>query len=373
MLSATIAEHDSQIVSAWLQQAQDLAVVSTDPHGRIVAWLGGAQLIFGYTPQEAIGQHIAFLFTKEDQDRGYPAYDLKVAACDRYADESRWHVRKDHTRIWASGSVTAVRSDSGEIIGFVKVMRDTTDQRTKSERFEHEIAELREAREQTRRFLRTLGHEIRNPLGVLTNVASVLARVVQEERAERPMQLLRNQLAVLKRLADDLMDVARLEVGKVPLDRTRVDLRALLEEATTSMQQAAAGKHITLQALLPPSPLMVDVDVARIQQVICNLLQNALKYTHIGGSIWVKAIREGHEVVCRIQDTGIGIFPPVLPNLFDLFSQAQGSEDMRAGGIGVGLAVVRQIVELHSGTVQAKSPGIGKGSEFTFRLPAAND
>src|SRR5437763_771382 len=215
MLSATIAEHDSQIVSAWLQQAQDLAVVSTDPHGRIVAWLAGAQLIFGYTPQEAIGQHIAFLFTKEDQDRGYPAYDLHVAACDRYADESRWHVRKDHTRIWASGSVTAVRSDSGEILGFVKVMRDTTDQRTKS---------------------------------------------------------------------------------------------------------------------------------ARIQQVICNLLQNAIKYTHIGGSIWVKAIREGHEVVCRIQDTGIGIFPPVLPNLFDLFSQAQGSEDMRAGGIGVGLAVVRQIV-----------------------------
>jgi signal transduction histidine kinase len=116
--------------------------------------------------------------------------------------------------------------------------------------------------------------------------------------------------------------------------------------------------------------VMVSVDRARIQQVVLNLLNNAIKYTHTGGSVWVRALEEGNEVVCRVQDTGIGIFPPVLPKIFDLFTQAPEGEDMRGGGIGVGLALVRQIVDLHGGTVQAKSPGLGKGSEFSFRLPA---
>lgn len=362
---------DLQLATLWLQQVRDHAVISLDAQGVVVGWLGAAEILLGHTAQDAIGRHIALIFTPEDQARGYPDFELQVAAQDSQSEDSRWHVRKDGTRIWVSGSVTAMRNEAGDILGFVKVLRDMTDHRTHAERFEHEVTELGEAREQTRRFLRTLGHEIRNPLAVMSNIGMILARLVTDDRSQRAVQQLTQQVAVLQRLADDLMDVTRLELGKVQLEKSRVNLCELLEDAVAGMQSAAAEKSIELQALLPPSKLVVEVDVARIQQVVFNLLNNAIKYTHNGGSVWVKATQEGNEVVCRFADTGIGIFPPVLPKLFDLFSQADEGEQMRSGGIGVGLALVRQIVELHGGTVQAKSPGLGKGSEFAFRLPVA--
>ncbi|MBA2675742.1 PAS domain-containing sensor histidine kinase [Ramlibacter sp.] len=356
-------------VELWLQQARDHGLIVLDTAGVITGWLAGAESILGYTPDEAIGQHIALIFTHDDRQKGYPDYELKIAAEDHYSEDSRWHARKDGTRIWVSGSVTAVRDEAGAVTGFVKVLRDMTDDRAHTERFEHEVSALANARDETRKFLRNLGHEIRNPLAVLSNVALILDRLVEEERAKRAVGQLRNQLQVLGRLADDLMDVTRLELGKVQLETTPLDLRTVLEDAAAGMQVLAGEKAIQLEAVLPPSPLPVEVDLPRIHQVIFNLLTNAIKYTHNGGSIWIKASQEGDEIVCRITDTGIGIFPPVLPRLFDLFTQAPEGEQMRAGGVGLGLPLVRQIVELHSGTVQAKSPGLGKGSEFSFRLP----
>jgi two-component system CheB/CheR fusion protein len=166
------------------------------------------------------------------------------------------------------------------------------------------------------------------------------------------------------------MDVNRLELGKVKLDPERVDLRTLLEETVAGMQEPAGEKGLQLEAVLPPSALMVDADVARLQQVVVNLLNNAIKYTPAGGTVWVRASQEGAEIVCRIQDTGIGIPPAMLPRIFELFTQAEEGESMREGGIGMGLALVQQLIELHGGSVQAKSSGAGKGSEFSFRLPA---
>jgi PAS domain S-box-containing protein len=360
---------DSPIVALWLVQARDHALVALDTAGVIVEWLGGAEIVLGHTREEAVGRHIALVFTDEDKAKGYPDYELKVAAEDHYSEDSRWHVRKDGTRIWVTGSVTAVRDEAGEVIGFVKVLRDMTDDRAHTERFEHEVSQLGEAREETRQFLRNLGHEIRNPLAVINNVAMILGRLVEDPRATRAVGQLQNQTKVLGRLADDLMDVTRLELGKVQLDQATIDLCTLLEDAVAGMQALAGEKSIQLEAVLPPSELMVNVDLTRIHQVVFNLLNNAIKYTHNGGSIWVKASVEGDEVVCRITDTGIGIFPPVLPRLFELFTQAPEGEQMRSGGVGLGLPLVRRLVELHGGTVQAKSPGLGKGSEFSFRLP----
>jgi two-component system CheB/CheR fusion protein len=368
--SAAELDLGQSLASAWLEQSRDHAVIALDPDGKVVGWFGGAEVILGFNAQEAVGRHTSLVFTSEDQARGYPEYELQVAAQDSYSEDSRWHVRKDGTRIWVTGSVNAVRDPAGALLGFVKVMRDMTDHRTHTERFEHEVSELGEARDQTRRFLRTLGHEIRNPLAVLSNVGVILGRLVQDERGQRTVNQLTQQVAVLQRLADDLMDITRLELGKVQLEKTRVDLCELLDDAVAAMQAAAAEKAITLEGILPPSPLHVEVDVTRMHQVIYNLLNNAIKYTHREGSVWVKATQEGNDVICRVQDTGIGIFPPVLPKLFDLFSQADEGASMRSGGIGVGLAMVRQIVELHGGTVQAKSPGLGKGAEFSLRLPA---
>jgi PAS domain S-box-containing protein len=360
----------SRTIALWLRQCKDQALIVLDARGVVEEWLGGAETILGYAAEEAVGQHVALIFTPEDRAKGYPDFELKVAADDTFSEDSRWHVRKDGTRIWVTGSVFAVRADSGEILGFVKALRDMTDQRTYTERFEHEVSQLGVARDQTRTFLRTLGHEIRNPLSVLNNVAVILQRMVEDPRAERPLQQLTTQVSVLKRLADDLMDVNRLELGKVKLDPQRIDLRGLLERTVAAMHGLAAEKELQIDPVLPPSALMVDADEARLQQVVVNLLNNAIKYTPAGGSIWIKASQEGDDIVCRIQDTGIGIPPAMLPRLFELFTQAEEGESMREGGIGMGLALVRQLVELHGGTVQAKSAGLGKGAEFSFRLPA---
>jgi PAS domain S-box-containing protein len=358
------------LIELWLRQARDQAVAVLDPQGVITDWLGAAEMLLGFAAEDAVGRHIALIFTAEDREGGYPDHELKVAAKDAYSEDSRWHVRKDGTRIWVSGTVSAVRDAEGRVLGFTKIMRDMTDQRGHLERFQHEIGELSTGREQTHRFLKTLGHELRNPLSVLSNVELILQRSELDERARKALQLLSGQTAVLRRLADDLMDVSRIELGKLQLEPDTLDVREVLDRAVASMQNMAAKKSIQLQTLLPPSPLRVKVDAARMQQVVLNLLTNAIKYTHTGGSVWVKAGIEGNEVVCTVQDTGIGIYPPVLPQIFDLFSQASDGQDMRAGGIGVGLALVRQIVELHGGTVQAKSAGLGNGAEFSFRLPA---
>ncbi len=363
------ASDPDTLLGLWSLQARDHAIVVLDARGVVTGWRGAAEEVLGHAPHEAIGRHIGFIFTPEDRAKGYPEYELTAAAKDKYSEDSRWHVRKDGTRIWVSGSTCPVRGPDGEVQGFVKVLRDLTDQREHIDRTENRVQELDEARVKVHTFLRTLGHEIRNPLAVLTNLQMIISRLSTDERMRKALTQFENQVAVLKKIADDLMDVSRLELGKVQMDMQPHDLRKLLQAGVDGMQSAAAAKGITVEITFPPSELMVQADAARIQQVVLNLLGNAVKYTHTGGTIWVRASEEGQEVVCRVQDTGIGIFPPVLPQIFDLFAQAPEVRDISGGGIGVGLALVRQIVELHGGTVQAKSPGIGKGSEFSFRLP----
>jgi len=360
----------NQLLHLWSRQACDHAILMLDPSGTIIGWRGAAEFVLGYSAQDAVGRHISMIFTPEDQESGYPAFELTAAAEDKYSEDARWHVRKDEARIWVAGTVTAVRDPAGTVIGFVKILRDMTDQRTQMERFESRLAELDDARRQTRTFLHTLGHEIRNPLAVLGNLHVIISHVATDERLRKVAGQLQNQLAVLKQLADDLMDVARLELGKIELHPQELDLRELLRTCASGLEDVASVKAVNLEVILPEGPLLARVDPARIEQVVANLLNNAIKYNKVGGSVWVKASQEGNEIVCRIQDNGIGIFPPVLPKIFELFSQAAEGKEMRQGGIGIGLALVRQLVELHGGTVQARSPGIGKGAEFSFRLPA---
>ena len=372
MASSTVfapAPLAADLVQGWLRQAKDHAVIAMDPHGVIVDWLAAAEVLLGHTRDEAVGQHVALIFTHEDREKGYANYELKVAAEDRFSEDSRWHVRKDGTRIWVSGTVTAVRDADGRILGFLKVLRDMTDERSHTERFVNELSEMDLARDNTRTFLRTLGHELRNPLAVLSNVQMILDRVVQDERGRKAVQQLAAQVGMIKKIADDLMDVSRVELGKVELELEPADLRDVLQESTQNLLPAAAKKSISIEVLLPPAPLVVHVDRSRIQQVVLNLVSNAIKYTPVRGHVWIKASEEGDEVVCRVQDDGIGIFPPMLPKMFELFTQGSEGQAMREGGIGVGLALVRQLVELHGGTVQARSAGLGKGSEFVFRLP----
>ncbi len=359
------------LLRSFLSQTREYAVICVDPDGVVLEWLGAAREIFGYEPEDIIGSKGSQLFTAEDREKGLDRLELDIARKDSRSEDDRWHVRKDGTRIWVTGAVSAIRDSGGRVVGFVKVLRDRTDVRIQLDSLENQNAKLHEAMERTHTFLRTLGHELRNPLAPLQSASQIIQKVNSDPRAEKALQIIFSQIATLKRMADDLMNVSRLDVGKVQLDLERVDLRDLVRNACAGYEDLARDKGVDLASVLPQGRLEVRVDLGRFQQVTSNLLGNAIKYTPPGGKVWMKATQQGDEVVLRIEDTGIGIAPDMLPKLFELFSRGDSAQEIAPSGLGIGLAVVQQVMELHGGTVQARSAGLGKGAVFTVRLPAA--
>jgi PAS domain S-box-containing protein len=360
-----------RLLERFLAEGPDYAFVCMDPQGVVIAWLGAATRILGFTPEEAVGKTVTQIFVPEDRERAQDRYELQVAAQSGRAEDDRWHLRKDGTRVWVTGTVTAVHDEAGTLIGFVKTMRDRTDLRGQFEAVEAQAAQLADSRERTHAFLKTLGHELRNPLAPLSNAAHIIGRASADARTATALQIISRQISTLTRLADDLMDISRLEIGKVELTLKRVDLRRLLLESTSSLHDAAQQKGLTLEAILPQGALFADIDEDRFQRVVLNLVGNAIKYTPAGGHVWVTASEDAHEVVVHVRDTGMGIAPEVLPKIFELFTRAAAAVDLVPAGLGVGLAMVKDIVELHGGSVQARSPGLGKGAEFTVRIPAS--
>jgi PAS domain S-box-containing protein len=358
------------LIDGFLLQTKEYALIGLDPEGWVVEWLGAAEMVFGHAPQEAIGRHIGeLLFTPEDRAKGFHRHELEVAVRDSRAEDDRWHLRKDGTRIWITGSVDAIRDDAGKVLGFVKVARDRTDMHSWTEGLEHDRERLHAAHQRTLQFLRTLGHEMRNPMAPLQNSAFILQKLHSDEKTARVVGIIQSQVGALKRLAEDLMEVSRLEGGKVGLVMAPADLREVALRAVTALQPQARDQGVRLECILPAGSLPVRLDEDRFQQVLLNLVGNAIKYTPAGGSVWLKPTQEGDEVLLRVEDTGIGIEPDILPRIFDLFSREQAAQEVDPSGLGIGLAVVREVVQLHGGSVQARSAGPGKGSEFTVRLP----
>jgi PAS domain S-box-containing protein len=371
MSQTTTDANVERLLKLYLARTQDHAVICIAPSGRVLAWLGAAQEILGYSPEEVIAQPAGLIFSPEDREKGLDRYELDVAAHESRSEDDRWHVRKDGTRIWMTGSVAAVKDQAGELLGYVKVMRDKTDQRAHIEMLEHQLQVLKTAQERTQRFLSTLGHELRNPLAPIQTACHIVARLATDPRAQKALDIISHQTDVLTRLASDLMEVSRTTAGKLKLDLKKTDLRDVLQEAVAALRDEAQAKGVQLDCLMPSGSLDVMIDRDRFGRVVLNLLGNALKYTPAGGTVWVKATQEGPEMLFRVEDTGIGIAPEMLPRIFDLFTQESQATDMVPDGLGIGLAIVKDLVELHGGNVQARSAGVGKGAEFTVRLPVA--
>jgi signal transduction histidine kinase len=231
--------------------------------------------------------------------------------------------------------------------------------------------ELERADRQKDEFLAMLAHELRNPVAPIYNAVQILSvRSHDPEEVERIRRLIERQLHQLVRLVDDLLDMSRITRGKINLCKARVDLAQVVSTAVETSLPLIEGKNHELTVTLPETPLPVHADATRLAQVLSNLLNNAAKYTEPAGRIDLAVERLEGEVCMRVRDTGIGIAPEMLPRLFDLFMQAESSLDRAQGGLGVGLTLVRRLVEMHGGTVEAHSAGIGKGTEMVVRLPA---
>jgi PAS domain S-box-containing protein len=247
--------------------------------------------------------------------------------------------------------------------GFMAVWRDVT------ERKQIEQA-LQETDRRKDEFLAMLAHELRNPLAPIRNAVQVMRHFgLGDPQLERMRAVIERQTDQLTRMVDDLLDISRISQGKITLRKEKVDLLTIVGHAVETSRPLIDGSGHRLTVSLPSESLRIEGDVTRLAQVLSNLLNNAAKYTEAGGEIWLTAERQGDEVELRVKDSGIGMSPDVLPRIFDLFAQADRALDRSQGGLGIGLTLVRSLVEMHGGKVKAFSEGLGKGSEITVRLP----
>lgn len=230
---------------------------------------------------------------------------------------------------------------------------------------------IREGERRKDEFLAMLGHELRNPLAAITN-AGELTRLLEpdEPSFEEALEIIRQQASLMKRLVDDLLDVSRITSGRVQLQKSLVNAAEIVKRVAESNDVLFSSRGHKLQLNLPSDDVYLDADPYRLEQVLSNLLVNSAKYTDPNGSIWFSADREGDDVVFRVRDSGIGIGPDLLPNVFDLFAQANRSLHRAEGGLGIGLTIVRGLTELHGGRVWAMSEGFGRGAEFVVSMPA---
>jgi PAS domain S-box-containing protein len=266
-----------------------------------------------------------------------------------------------------------VVGENGEVEAVAGTTRDVTDRKALEGRLRDQAEQLREADHRKDEFLATLAHELRNPLAPIRTGLQVMRLAGSEaEAAEQARAMVERQVAVMVRLIDDLLDVSRITRGRLELRRERVELAGVIRSAFEGSRPLieASGHDLTVD--LPPQPVYLDADPTRLAQVFGNLLTNAAKYTDRGGHIRLAAERRAGEVAVSVRDPGIGIAAEHLPRLFEMFSQAAPARDRSQGGLGIGLSLVKGLVELHGGSVTAHSEGPGKGSEFVVRLPVAD-
>ncbi len=336
---------------AAIVESSDDAIVGKTLDGIITSWNDGAERIFGYTAEEMIGEPISCLAPPDRRD-DLPRILSAVRRGERVDHFETERVRKDGRRIHVSVTVSPIRDADGRIIGASKVARDVT--------------ERRRAEEAKDEFLAMLGHELRNPLAAVQS--AIAAACLDESRRQRALDIARRQASQLRRLVDDLLDVTRVTRGKIALRKERLHLATVVGRAMEVARTQIEERGHTVSVSLPPE-ITVDADAGRLEQVLVNLLINAAKYTPPGGRIEVIAEALGEEMVLSVRDNGIGISAEILPHVFDLFAQASSGLDRAQGGLGLGLALVRRLVELHGGHVEARSGGCGHGAEFLVRLP----
>jgi len=345
-----------------IESAKDFAIFTMRPDLIVTSWSPGAEAVFGFAADEILGRSAESLFTREDREAGVPRREAEIALQNGRAADERWHVRKDGSRFYASGVMTPLRC--GDSAGFVKVARDLTERKRAED-------ELRLAYRRKNEFLAMLGHELRNPLAAIKGGVTLLqSEMIPADAKAAVVPIIADQVEHMQRLIGDILDVARIIEGKIEVRPQETELGGILVQATNMLRAQAEKRACSLEISGTSEPILLQADRGRLMQVFTNIITNSIKYSGANCRIDVIIERQDREAVVRIRDDGLGIAPELLPHVFDLFVQSKRTLDRSEGGMGLGLHVVRKIVEMHGGSVEAMSEGEGKGSEFIVRLPA---
>lgn len=362
----TVLAPERALALLW-QQAPDFAFVLLDATGDIIGWRGAAEALFGYTEQEVLGKPINLIFTEADQALGLAELEKRVAMSTQRSEDDRWHVRKDGISIWVAGSLIALY-EGAQHVGFAKVMCDRTNLRAQMDTTENRLGHARNALRSRDVFFGRLTHEVRNALGPIRSVTQLIERKgLLSADLEMPISIVKRQIGQMERMMGDLAEVVRFGAGKLALVKQYFDLTVDLNEIAAAVRSDAEQKSQTLTVLVPAVPLHIHADRERVHQIVFNLLHNAIKYTPRGGKVWLQCTVEIDHAVIKVEDNGIGISTSLLPVIFELFTQENPHQS--GGGFGVGLSLVKDLVDAHHGFVEVRCDGKDRGSEFTVRLP----
>lgn len=349
---------------------REYAIYLVSLDGQVRCWNPGAERLFGYALPEIIGQHFSRLFSPEDVRSGQPEHELKMAADSGHAESVRWQIRKDGTRLWCHATTTPLFDENKQVRSFARVMHDLTEGQAQDAQRKR-ADDLAEANRSKEDFMALLSHELRNPLSPILSALNVQRLVKTDDPIlQQAGAIIERQVKQMVRLVDDLLDVSRITKGKLRLDKQRVELRGIINSAAETVRPLLDARKHEFSVSLPTEPIWVKADPARLEQVVVNLLNNAAKYTNSGGLVRLSVSAADGEATIKVRDNGLGMPPDMLPRVFDLFTQVDHTLSRSHGGLGVGLALVRTLVEMHEGRVQAYSAGLSHGSEFTVILPA---
>ena len=364
---------------AAIVDSSDDAIVSKTLDGIITSWNRGAERIFGWTAAEAVGQHITLIIPRERhaEEEGVLARIRRGQIVDHFETIRR---TKDGRLLNISLTVSPVRGRDGGIIGASKIARDITERRRLEDERNQALEREREARavaEASNRLkdelLATVSHELRTPLNSILGYGRMLQNgSLRDEAAQRhAVDVIVRSAMAQTQLVEDLIDLSRLVAGRMDVAFETCDLSALVAEAIDTVRHAAQAKGIALTTTFQPAPSPIVGAPDRLRQVVWNLTMNAIKFTPGGGHVDVTVSHPDDSAQIVVADTGVGIGPDVLPYIFEPFRQEDRSTTRGHGGLGLGLALVKRLVEMHGGTVRGESPGKGRGATFTVSIPRA--
>lgn len=392
---------DAEIYQRLVQEVRDYAIFMLDQKGFIQTWNAGAERLKGYKPQEIVGRHFSCFYPEVDIHNKKPDKELELALADGRLEDEGWRIRKDGSRFWANVIITAIFDENRKHLGFAKVTRDLTERRMAEDALRAERADLEKRveertaalakanldlananREMARannelekasrmkdQFLAVLSHELRTPLTSIYGWLSMLrAGKVDQPQMMKALQVIERNVRAQTQLVDDLLHVSRIVTGNLKIVPQWIDSVSIVNAAVDSVQPAAMAKNIKITVEAAGSE-GIYADPDRLQQVVWNLLANAVKFTGKGGEVKVEIGRVASKIQISVSDTGEGIPPDFLPYVFDRFSQADASTTRKTGGLGLGLSIVRHIVEQHGGTVIAHSEGVGRGTTMIIQIP----
>ncbi|HEX6363760.1 MAG TPA: PAS domain S-box protein, partial [Albitalea sp.] len=346
-----------------VEGVKDHAIILLDSEGAVKSWNAGAERLQGFRAEEVLGRSAAVFYTEEDVAAGKPQTELAIARNAGFSEDVGWRLKRDGSRFWADVTLTALRDRDGSPRGFAQITRDMSERRR--------VQELESEGQRINEFIAMLAHELRNPLAPIGNAVGILEKVGDTPELKWVTQLIDRQVQHLSRLVDDLLDVSRITSGKIQVHKEPLELNAVVRAAAESVRPTVEARGHTFDVQLASRPIHIQGDPTRLTQVIVNLVTNASKYTPDGGRVALSVEQRGAMAYLHVVDNGIGMSKQLIETAFDLFVQGDRTLDRAQGGLGIGLTLVKRIVTLHGGRVQATSAGLGHGTEFTVSLPVS--